>query len=94
MTNISTAELAAALTIGTLAGLAIGLLHFALLRRTVAAYVSAAPLRIPLLQTAARFAAGGAAFWLLVQWNAAAAISGLIGFTLAYFALRPSTELN
>lgn len=94
MTHVSAAELAVAIAGGGLAGLGVGLLHFALLRRTVADYVNAAPLWSPLLLTAVRFAAAAAVFWLLVQWSAAAAISGLLGFTLARFALRSDTRLN
>jgi len=90
MTEVAATNLALAIACGALAGFAVGLVYFALLRRTVADYVSAAPLRGPLLLTAVRLAIAALAFWLLVQWSAAAAISGLLGFTLARFGLRAS----
>ena len=84
----STPSFALAIPTGALTGLALGLVYFALLRRTVAYYVGAAPLSRPLLLTALRLALAATAFWLLVEWSAAAAIAGLIGLTLARFSLR------
>lgn len=87
-------NLVLAITCGALAGLAVGIVYFALLRRTVADFVNAASIWSPLLLTALRFGLAALAFWLLVQWSAAAAISGLIGFTLARFGLRATAGVN
>ncbi len=83
MTEAATTNLLLAITCGVLSGLAIGLVYFAVLRRTVTDCVSAAPIWSPLLLTALRLGAAALVFWLLAQWSAAAAISGLLGFTLA-----------
>lgn len=88
MTDAATPGLALAIVCGVLAGFAVGLAYFAMLRRSVAGFVGAGPVWSPLLWTALRLAAAIGAFWLLVQWSAAAAIAGLIGFTLANVALR------
>jgi N-ATPase, AtpR subunit len=94
MTNISPAELALPIACGALAGLALGLVYFALLRHTVADYLRAASLWRGVALTAVRFAAAAAVFWLLVHWSAAAAFAGLVGFTLARFTLGPDPELD
>jgi len=88
------AHLALALICGTLAGLAVGVAYFALLQWSIAGYMGASPLRTPLLLTALRFGLAAAAFWLLVQWSAAAAIGGLLGFTLARFGVRSTMRLD
>ncbi len=87
-------SLALAITCGSLAGFAVGLVYFALLRRTIGDYVHSAAMWAPLLLTVVRLAAAAVVFWLLVQWSATAAISGLIGFTLAGFGLRLRAGLN
>jgi len=88
MTEVAATKLALAIACGGAAGLVLGLVYFALLRRSVADYTSSAPLWSPLLLTTLRLAAAAVVFWLLVQWSAAAAISGLLGFTLARFKSR------
>ena len=93
MTQIASAN-SLAIACGALAGLAVGLVYFALLRRAVAGYVSGADLKGPVLLTALRFGIAAVAFWLLVQWSGAAAISGLLGFTLAQLGLRAKAGLN
>ncbi len=94
MTEAVAARMALAIVGGALSGFAVGFVYFALLRRTVADYVTAAPLWSPLLWTALRLGAALVVFWLLAQWSAAAAISGLLGFTLAHVKLRSCIGLN
>jgi len=94
MMEAPTATLVLAIVGGALAGFALGFVHLALLRRSVAGYASATPIWAPPAWTALRFGAALAVFWLLVQWSAAAAIAGLLGFTLAQLSLRSSTEAN
>jgi len=94
MTQIATPSLALAITCGTLAGLVVGLVYFALLRRAVAGYVKGAQLKGPLLLTALRLAAVLIVFFALVQWSAAAAVAGLVGFTLALLTLRFTVGLD
>jgi len=94
MTEVAAVRLALAIACGAVSGLAIGLVYFALLRLTVADYVSAAPVRGPLLLTALRLGAAAVVFWLLAQWSAAAAIAGLSGFTLAHLRVRFTTGPN
>jgi len=88
MMEAATVRLTLVIACGLLAGLTVGLVYFSLLRRAVADYVGAAPVRGPILLTALRLIIAALAFWLLVQWSAAAAISALIGFTMARLWVR------
>jgi hypothetical protein len=88
------ATLVLAVVGGAFAGFVLGFVYLALLRRSVADYTTAAPIWAALVWTALRFGAAFVVFWLLVQWSAAAAIAGLLGFTLAQLRLRTSTEPN
>jgi hypothetical protein len=88
MTQAAATKLAVAVACGGASGFALGLVYFALLRRSVADYVRVAPLWSPLLLTALRLAAAAVVFWLLVQWSAVAAIAAALGFALARFTLR------
>lgn len=90
MMDAATPGLALTIAGGAGAGFAVGLIYFAMLRRAVAGFVGAQPVWSPILWTALRIALAIGAFWLLVQWSAAAAIAGLVGFTLANVTLRLS----
>jgi hypothetical protein len=94
MTLHAAPSLALAISCGALAGLALGLVYFALLRRAITDYLSGAGLKGPVLLTALRFGIAAVAFWLLVQWSGAAAIAGLLGFTLAQLGLRAKAGLS
>lgn len=93
MTQAALETLALDLGCGAVLGAVLGFIYFSLLRRTVVAYASAGRLHGPLLLTAARLALAAAAFWLLVQWSAAAVISALAGFTMARLWVR-SPEMD
>jgi N-ATPase, AtpR subunit len=88
MSEVAITSLALTITGGGAVGFGIGLVYFALLRRSVTDYLGGSSVQRPMLLTALRIAIAAAAFWLLVQWSAAAGIAGLIGFTLARVRLR------
>jgi dipeptide/tripeptide permease len=94
MSEIAITKLALAVTCGAAVGFAVGLVYFALLRRSVTDYVRGTSVGRPMLLTVLRVAIAGAAFWLLVQWSAAAGIAGLLGFTLARVRLRTTAGSN
>lgn len=77
--------------IALIGGLAVGLLHFALLRRSTAALVAdGAGGGIGVVSLAVlRFALTGAAAWVAVQAGAGAALALLLGFLVArHLSLR------
>jgi len=94
MSEVAITKLALAVACGAAVGFAVGLVYFALLRRSVADYLSGTSVGRPMLLTVLRVVLAGAAFWLLVQWTAAAGIAGLLGFTLARVRLRTTAGSN
>jgi hypothetical protein len=88
MSEVAIPNLALTITCSAAVGFAVGLVYFTLLRRSVADYLSGANVPRTMGLTALRAAVAVVAFWLLVQWSAAAGIAGLLGFTLARVRLR------
>ena len=69
-------------------GLAIGLVYFGLLYRTVQMHLSEGP-ALPIVGLyVLRFALIGLVFWLLVQHGALSLLLGFGGFLMARFAVR------
>jgi N-ATPase, AtpR subunit len=81
-----------AVTVGTVAGLLLGVAYFAHLRRTASLYVhGAAPMRA-VAETLARVAGALLLFFLLARCSAAAAIGGLVGFSIGRQWVVAKTE--
>lgn len=75
--------------IGLIGGLAVGLLHFALLRRSATALVNEGTGGGIVGLAVLRFALTGAAAWAAVQAGAGAALALLLGFLVArHLSLR------
>ncbi|MEZ5854380.1 MAG: ATP synthase subunit I [Hyphomicrobiaceae bacterium] len=70
--------------VGSLAGFALGLAYFTLLRRSVERLGSDAPgLAATLAGSAFRISAVVSLFIALMSWSPVAAVAGLVGFALA-----------
>ncbi len=68
---------------GATAGLLLGVVYFMHIRSMAERYVGGAPPWRAAAGTLARICCAGVTFFLLARWSAAAAIAGLVGFTVA-----------
>lgn len=93
MTDTALIWTAASLLLAALAGLGLGLLYFAALRRTAEAFGSASGWRLPAALTVARLLAAIAVFAGIVQFGAGPLLAAFGGFLAARaLALRAARE--
>lgn len=71
-----------------MAGAALGTVYFVLLLRTVRAYAGRATAGRIIAVSVARFAAAGAAFWVIAQQGAAPLLLALLGFLIARIVVQ------
>jgi hypothetical protein len=84
MPNAAIWSLFAFTCVGAVAGFALGLAYFALLRRSVERLSSEGPnVRVLLAGAAVRLAGALGLFLILMIWNPLAAVGGLVGFAIA-----------
>lgn len=84
MLNAAMWNQVAIVAVGTLAGFALGLAYFTLLRRSVERLGSNAPgLGVTLTGSAFRISAVVGLFMALMSWSPVAAVAGLVGFAVA-----------
>ncbi|MCB1485499.1 MAG: hypothetical protein KDJ17_11475 [Hyphomicrobiaceae bacterium] len=76
-----------AVILGAISGLALGLLHLKLLKKTTALYLEGQRTSGALLLTALRLFVAIGVFLALARWSAAATISALIGFSVASWSV-------